>query len=97
MWLPVGYNWVIWNHADTTVHLTAGTHQISLSTTGANGAATNGDAIINKIDLQLDDPAVQDSAGYEAEQAELAGAPAWTTGRRASPAPGPPTSAAARA
>jgi hypothetical protein len=37
VWLPVGYNWVIWNHGDTTLHLTAGTHQISLSTTGANG------------------------------------------------------------
>ena len=70
VWLPVGYNWVIWNHADTTVHLTAGSHQISLSTTGADGAATNGDAIINKIDLQLDDPAVQNSAIYEAEQAD---------------------------
>jgi hypothetical protein len=74
VWLPVGYNWVIWNHADTTVHLTAGQHQISLSTTGADGAATNGDAIINKIDLQLDNPAVQDSAVSEAEQAALAGA-----------------------
>ena len=58
VWLPVGYNWVIWNHADTTVHLTAGAHQISLSTTGADGASTNGDAIINQIELQLDDPAV---------------------------------------
>jgi hypothetical protein len=35
----------------------------------ANGAATNGDAIINKIDLQLDDPAVQNPVVYEAEQA----------------------------
>ena len=76
VWLPAGYNWVIWNHGDTTVHLTAGTHQISLSTTGANGAATNGDAIINKIDLQLDDPAVQDSTVYEAGQASLDGATA---------------------
>jgi hypothetical protein len=81
VWLPVGYNWVIWNHADTTVHLTAGAHQISLSTTGANSAgtytaATNGDAIINKIDLQLDDPAVQAPTSYEAEQADLNGATA---------------------
>jgi hypothetical protein len=76
VWLPTGYNWVIWNHADTTVHLTAGAHQISLSTTGANGAATDGDAIINKIDLQLDDPAVQNSVIYEAEQADLNGATA---------------------
>ena len=67
---------MIWNHADTTVHLTAGQHQISLSTTGANGAATNGDAIINKIDLQLDDPAVQNPVVYEAEQASLNGASA---------------------
>ncbi len=36
IWLPAGYNWVIWNHAGTTVHLTAGAHQISLSTTGAS-------------------------------------------------------------
>ncbi|HEY9244135.1 MAG TPA: LamG-like jellyroll fold domain-containing protein, partial [Streptosporangiaceae bacterium] len=28
VWLPAGYNWVIWNHADTTVHLTAGQHDI---------------------------------------------------------------------
>ena len=77
------------------MHLTAGQHQISLSTTGANGAATNGDAIINKIDLQLDDPAVQNSVVYEAEQATLNGA-TRTTRRRASPAPGRPTSAAAR-
>jgi len=76
VWLPVGYNWVIWNHGDTTVHLTAGQHQISLSTTGADGQATKGDAIINKIDLQLDDPAVQNSVVYEAEQADLNGATA---------------------
>jgi Concanavalin A-like lectin/glucanases superfamily len=76
VWLPCGYEWVIWNHADTTVHLTKGAHQISLSTVGANGAATNGDAIIDKIDLQLDDPAVQDSSVYEAEQADLNGATA---------------------
>jgi hypothetical protein len=71
VWLPDGYQWVIWNHADTVVHLTAGTHTISLSTTGADGAATHGDAIINKIDLQLNgSPATV----YEAEQADLHGA-----------------------
>jgi hypothetical protein len=73
VWLPAGYNWVIWNHASTTVHLTAGAHQISLSDTGADGQATSGDAIINKIDLQLENPAVQDAAVYEAEQASLSG------------------------
>ncbi len=76
VWLPVGYNWVIWNHADTTVHLTAGTHQISLSATGADGAATNGDAIINQIGLQREDPAVTGPVSYEAEQADLDGAAA---------------------
>ena len=76
IWLPCGYQWVIWNHADTSVYLTAGAHQISLSTVGANGAATNGDAIIDDINLQLSDPAVQDSAVYEAEQADLSGATA---------------------
>jgi hypothetical protein len=76
LWLPAGYNWVIWNHGDTTVYLTAGRHQISLGTVGADGAATKGDAIVNKIDLQLDDPAVQDSVVYEAEQADLAEATA---------------------
>ncbi len=64
--LPVGYEWVIWNHADTTVHLTAGAHTLSLSTVGANGAVTDGDAIIDKIDLQLKDPKVQSSTVYEA-------------------------------
>ncbi|MEN3304718.1 MAG: hypothetical protein V7603_920 [Micromonosporaceae bacterium] len=74
VYLPAEYGWAIWNHADTTVHLTAGSHDISLSTVGADGAATNGDAIIDKIDLQLTDPAVQNSTGYEAEQADLHGA-----------------------
>ncbi|MEV6605838.1 LamG-like jellyroll fold domain-containing protein [Kutzneria sp. NPDC051319] len=73
VWLPDGYGWVIWNHADTTVRLTAGAHRISLSTTGANGAVTHGDAIINKIDLRLATPA-RKSTTYEAEQADLRGA-----------------------
>lgn len=74
MWLPCSYNWPIWNIGNTTVHLTAGQHDLSLSTTGADGAATHGDAIIDKIDLQLTDPAVQDHTVYEAEQAGLDGA-----------------------
>jgi hypothetical protein len=39
VWIPCGYQWVIWNHADTSIHLTSGAHQISLSTAGANGDA----------------------------------------------------------
>jgi hypothetical protein len=71
--LPVGYEWVIWNHADTTVHLTAGKHTISLGTTGDNGGATKGDAIIDKIDLSLLST-VRPADVYEAEQAALSGA-----------------------
>ncbi len=74
VWLPCGYAWPVWNIGAATVHLTAGTHDLSLSDTGDNGAATTGDAIVNKIDLQLIDPAVQDQTVYEAEQASLDGA-----------------------
>ena len=80
VWLPVGYNWVIWNHGRHHRAPTAG-RPVSLSTTGDNGAATNGDAIINKIDLQLEDPAVT-GPRYEAEQAT------WTAPRPIT-APGP--------
>jgi hypothetical protein len=74
VYLPVVYEWPIWDRADTTVHLTAGTHDISLSTMGLGASATNGDAIIDKIDLQLKNPAVQNPTVYEAEQADLHGA-----------------------
>jgi hypothetical protein len=73
VWLPCGYAWPVWNIGDTTVHLTAGKHDLSLSDTGDGGAATNGDAIVDKINLQLIDPAVASRAVYEAEQASLDG------------------------
>ena len=76
VWLPCAYAWPVWNIGAATVHLTAGTHDLSLSDTGDSGAATNGDAIINKIDLALIDPAAQDQTVYEAEQASLDGASA---------------------
>ncbi len=69
IWLPEAYNWVIWNYGTARLHLTAGAHTISLSTVGADGAATTGDAIIDKIDLTP-----QSASGaviYEAEQAQL--------------------------
>ncbi|MFF7645277.1 RICIN domain-containing protein [Streptomyces canus] len=69
--IPVGFQWVVWGHDDATVHLTAGSHTITLATTGDNGAATVGDAIIDKIDLQYKDAAVQGTTLYEAEQAGL--------------------------
>ena len=72
--LPVGYQWADWDHADTRLHLAAGKHTISLGTTGDGGAATIGSAAIDKIDLQLLDPAVSGATVYEAEQAQLDGA-----------------------
>ncbi|MFI1504666.1 RICIN domain-containing protein [Streptomyces sp. NPDC020597] len=69
--IPVGFQWVVWGHGDTTVHLTAGSHTITLATTGDNGATTVGDAIIDKIDLRYEDAAVQGTTLYEAEQAVL--------------------------
>lgn len=69
--VPVGFQWVVWGHSDTTVHLTSGSHTISLATTGDNGAATDGDAIVDKLDLRYQDPGAQDTTLYEAEQASL--------------------------
>ncbi|MEH0420629.1 RICIN domain-containing protein [Streptomyces sp. B21-083] len=69
--VPVGFQWVVWGHSDATVHLTAGSHTITLATTGDNGAKTTGDALIDKIDLHYKDAAVQGTTLYEAEQANL--------------------------
>ncbi|MFF7641078.1 RICIN domain-containing protein [Streptomyces canus] len=69
--IPAGFQWVVWGHDDATVHLTAGSHTITLATTGDNGATTVGDAIIDKIDLQYKDASVQGTTLYEAEQANL--------------------------
>jgi concanavalin A-like lectin/glucanase superfamily protein len=70
VWLPAGYEWPVWNYGTSTLHLTAGAHTVALSTVGADGAATHGDAIIDKIDLQRLGPA---GTVYEAEQADLSG------------------------
>jgi hypothetical protein len=75
VWLPCGYTWPVWNTGATTVHLTAGKHDLSLSTTGDNGAVTNGDVIVDKITLQRIDAAASQTI-YEAEQASLDGATA---------------------
>ncbi|MEH0468440.1 RICIN domain-containing protein [Streptomyces hayashii] len=69
--LPVGFQWVVWGHSDTTVHLTSGSHTITLATTGDNGAKTTGDALVDKIDLKYRNAAVQGTTLYEAEQANL--------------------------
>ncbi|MBP2706079.1 Ig-like domain-containing protein [Microbispora sp. RL4-1S] len=72
--LPLGYKWVVWDHADTKVALSKGDHTITLATRSLDGArGTKGDAIIDKIDLSLANPAAE-TAIYEAEYATLDGA-----------------------
>ncbi|MFC0534024.1 LamG-like jellyroll fold domain-containing protein [Phytohabitans kaempferiae] len=74
LFLPLGYKWVVWDHADTTVELTAGRHTISLAARGLDGSrATKGDAIVDRITLALPNPAAATSV-YEAELADLRGA-----------------------
>jgi hypothetical protein len=71
--LPLGYKWVVWDHADTTVELTAGTHTISLAAQSLDGTgATQGDAILDRITLALPGPDATTSV-YEAEHATLDG------------------------
>ncbi|MBE1875781.1 LamG-like jellyroll fold domain-containing protein [Myceligenerans pegani] len=67
--LPLGYKWVVWDHADTTVDLTAGTHTISLAARSLDGSRTTvGDAIVDRITLALPNPDAATSV-YEAELA----------------------------
>ncbi|WP_336921917.1 LamG-like jellyroll fold domain-containing protein [Aquipuribacter sp. SD81] len=76
LFLPLGYKWVVWDHADTTVELTAGTHTISLATRSLDGTQqTVGDAIIDRIVLKKPSP-TSATAVYEAELAEPFGADA---------------------
>src|SRR5699024_2060277 len=71
--LPLAYKWVVWDHADTTVDLTAGTHTISLAAQSLDGSrATEGDAIIDRITLALPNPDAATDV-YEAELASLDG------------------------
>lgn len=67
--LPLAYKWVVWDHTDTTVDLTAGTHQIRLAATSLDGSGTTqGDAIIDRITLNRSAPADRTRV-YEAEHA----------------------------
>ncbi|GAA0473881.1 hypothetical protein Aca07nite_83710 [Actinoplanes capillaceus] len=85
VFLPLGYKWVVWDHADTTVRLTAGEHTISLAARSLDGTkATKGDAIIDRITLELPNPAAATDV-YEAELASLTGgAKPVYAGRKAS-------------
>jgi chitodextrinase len=76
--LPLGYKWVVWDHADTTVELTEGTHTVSLAARSLDGTgATRGDTILDRITLSLPNP---DAAAdvYEAEHATTGGDTLWT-------------------
>lgn len=76
MHLPLGYKWVVWDHADTTIELTEGRHIISLAAQSLDGSgATKGDAIVDRIVLSLPNPQAEVST-YEAELADFDGAAA---------------------
>ena len=72
--LPLGYKWVVWDHTDTKVRLTAGAHTLSLAARSIDGTrATEGDAILDKIDLSLPNPEATEET-YEGEDATFDGA-----------------------
>ncbi|MET7331087.1 LamG-like jellyroll fold domain-containing protein [Nonomuraea sp. NPDC005650] len=82
--LPLGYKWVVWDHADTKVALTKGDHVLTLAARGLDGTrATKGDALVDKIDLSLANPAAAETI-YEAEYATLKGARTDYTGKKVS-------------
>ncbi|MDN4472572.1 LamG-like jellyroll fold domain-containing protein [Demequina zhanjiangensis] len=70
IYLPLGYKWVVWDHSDTTVELTAGEHTIALSANSLDGSgATQGDAIIDRLTLTRAASA-EAATVYEAELAD---------------------------
>lgn len=70
LWLPLAYRDVVWDHADTKIKLTGGSHVITLSTRGMTGQHTTGDAMIDRVTLSLRNPAAPDTI-YEAQFATL--------------------------
>ncbi|WP_437583291.1 hypothetical protein ACSAGD_13515 [Paramicrobacterium sp. CJ85] len=73
LYLPLGYKWLVWDHTDTVVELTKGTHTISLSAKSLDGSkSTVGDAIVDRITLtRAADPDAE--AVYEAELSDYTG------------------------
>jgi hypothetical protein len=85
LFLPLGYKWVVWDHTDTTVALSAGRHVIALAARSLDGSkVTKGDAIVDRIHLALSNPDAS-TAIYEAETASLAGAQAIYAGLPGTP------------
>ncbi|PWK83809.1 hypothetical protein C8D88_110265 [Lentzea atacamensis] len=83
--LPVSYAWVVWDHTDTRVQLSAGKHTITLAASDPLGT-TRGDAIIDKIDLTAVDANTDGRSVYEAEYADLRRAkPQYTVSNSSGP------------
>nr|WP_244211561.1 LamG-like jellyroll fold domain-containing protein [Streptomyces antibioticus] len=71
--LPLGYKWVVWDHTDTTIHLTKGEHTLTLAARSLDGErATKGDAIVDRITLSLSATSAATQV-YEGELAWLGG------------------------
>ncbi|MPY60615.1 LamG-like jellyroll fold domain-containing protein [Streptomyces spongiae] len=71
--LPLGYKWVVWDHADTKVKLTKGKHTLTLAAKSLDGKrATKGDAIVDRLALSLPEASAATQV-YEGELAWLAG------------------------
>ncbi|MEV5610905.1 LamG-like jellyroll fold domain-containing protein [Streptomyces sp. NPDC052225] len=71
--LPLGYKWVVWDHADTKVKLTKGTHTLTLAAKSLDGKrTTRGDAIVDRLTLSLPAPTAATQV-YEGELAWLGG------------------------
>ncbi|MFI6014720.1 LamG-like jellyroll fold domain-containing protein [Streptomyces sp. NPDC051243] len=71
--LPLGYKWVVWDHADTKVRLTKGRHTLTLAATSLDGKrATKGDAIVDRLTLSLPEASANTQV-YEGELAWLSG------------------------
>lgn len=84
--LPVSYAWVVWDHTDTRVHLSAGKHTITLAASDPQLGTTRGDAIIDKIDLSAVDANTDGRSVYEAEYADLRNAkPRYTVSNSSGP------------
>ncbi|WP_424886515.1 LamG-like jellyroll fold domain-containing protein [Streptomyces sp. SAI-126] len=82
LYLPLGYKWVVWDHADTKVKLTKGRHTLTLAAKSLDGKrVTKGDAIVDRLTLAL--PAASaDTQVHEGELAWLGGGaqPAYNVG-----------------
>ncbi|WP_327575509.1 MULTISPECIES: LamG-like jellyroll fold domain-containing protein [unclassified Streptomyces] len=80
--LPLGYKWVVWDHADTKVKLTKGKHTLTLAAKSLDGKrATKGDAIVDRLTLALPTPSATTQV-HEGELAWLGGGarPVYDTG-----------------